>query len=242
MLSGTSFYTPHFEYGLRDKPDFGVLYDIWQRYPIVRDLASHEEIYKALRPVIGEDIFLYENSFLFKTPETLDRVPWHQDFMNRPDEPVKYVAFISVDSLTHDQGALKVIPRSHHNGFYPFRVRSGQAHHTGIPEDQYEKLQLSNAIFVDQEPGDILIFNQLLVHSLDAIDSNSSCRCRSFRFSYQGFDQMFVPRHTPISIFGGDPASVDFRKYKPHPKSIQSSTNYPSFLRKLKSKLQSFKR
>ena len=238
VLSDANFYTPHFECGLRDKPEFDVLYDFWQRYPIIRGISSHPSFYKALLPVLGQDIFLYENSFLFKTPNTLDHVPWHQDFMNRPDEPLKYFAFISVDSFRHDHGALMIIPASYKNGFYPYRVRQGQAHHTGIPEDQYGKLQLNNTIYIDQDQGDILIFNQLLVHSLDPISSDNNCACRSFRFSYQGFNQMFVPRHTPISLFGGDPASINHRAYIPHPKSIHRRPGFLTFLAKMKSKLQ----
>jgi phytanoyl-CoA hydroxylase len=237
-LSNSKFYSPHFEYGLKDKPEFGVLYDVWQRYPIVRKLASHKSIYEALMPVLGDDIYLYENSFLFKTPSTLDYVPWHQDFMNRTDESLKYIAFISVDYLRHDQGALKVIPSSHLNGFYPYRVKQGQAHHTGIPEAYYDKLNVNTSIYIDQDPGDVLIFNQLLVHSLDKISSTCDSMCRSFRFSYQGFEQMFVPRHTPISIFGGDPVSVINRSYQPHLKSIRKSSSFLSYLRKLQSKFR----
>ena len=237
VLADSRFYSPHFEYGLRDMPTFGILYDLWQRYPLVRDFASHPSIYQSLLPVIGEDIFLYENSFLFKTPNTLDHVPWHQDFMNRPDEPLKYIAFISVDSLRHDQGALKVIPGSHKNGFYPYRVNSGQAAHTGIPEDRYEDLQLDQAVYIDQDPGDILIFNQLLVHSLDKITSGNSCPCRSFRFSYQGFDQMYSPRLSPISIFGGNPVSVHHHQFQPHPKSLRGKSALSNIFLKFKNKI-----
>jgi phytanoyl-CoA hydroxylase len=223
FFSCNNFSTPHQFFGLQDKPGYGVMYDPWQRYPIFRPLASNPLVYDALRPVLGDDIYLYENSFLYKTNKTLDRVPWHQDFMNRPDEPLKYVAFIGLDRLEKDTGALRVIPGSHKRGFLPYHTKcGGEAHHTGIPEEFYPKLDTHLSLHLDQDAGDILIFNQLLVHSLDQRNPSSKSLSRSVRFSYQGFNNMYTPRLSPVTIFGGDPSFVIQNHYLPHSKAISA--------------------
>lgn len=141
--------------------------------------------------------------------------------MNRPDEPVKYIAFIAIDPLKSNTGALKVIPKSHQFGFMPFRTKKGEAHHTGIPDHLYDSLDIDSAIYVEQDPGDILIFNQLLIHSLDECSPSIGSLARSFRFSFQGFDKMFTPRLAPVSIFGGDPTSISCNRYEPHQKVMK---------------------
>ena len=234
ILADKDYNDPANYFGLKDEQEFGVLYDMWQRFPICRELASSPAICSALEPVLGKDIFLYENSFLFKSAKTQDYVPWHQDFMNRPDEPIKFVAFISLDPLRQGEGALRVIPGSHKHGFYPYRTKRGQAHHTGIPESCYSSLCINDAVYINQDPGDILLFNQLLVHSLDEGSPTSICQCRSFRFSYQGFAQMYSPRLSPISIFGGDPSSIRKHGYSPHIKHLRSKSLVYRALNRLK--------
>ncbi|MGC6482607.1 MAG: phytanoyl-CoA dioxygenase family protein [Synechococcus sp.] len=234
VITAPCYESPHEAFGLSDPPTHGVLYDPWHRYPICRDLAANPAIYAALKEVIGEDIFLYESSFLFKTPLTADKVPWHQDFMNRPDEPVKYVAFMGIDPLKRGSGALNVIPGSHKRGFLPSRFKQGEAHHTGIPEQLYATLDVEKSIPIEQEPGDILIFHQLLVHSLDECDSTSDSLCRSFRFSYQSFDGMYTPRHTPVTVWGGDPSSIASSQYMVHPKAKEHASLMRRLIRKIK--------
>ena len=234
VIAEYGYKSPHEAFGLSDRPTHGLLYDPWHRYPICRKLASSPAIFEALNKILGEDIYLYESSFLFKTPLTSDKVPWHQDFMNRPDEPTKYVAFIGIDPLKRGSGALNVIPGSHKRGFLEFRVNHAEAHHTGIPEQLYDTLGVEASISIEQEPGDILIFHQLLVHSLDESDPASDSLCRAFRFSYQGFDGMFTPRHTPVSIWGGDPNSIATSRYTAHPKAIARQSLLRRFIRKFK--------
>ena len=117
---------PYDDFGLPHNVKNGILFDIYQRYPIFRDFAACSEIGEVLKSVLGEHIFLYENSLVYSPEFESTNVPWHQDFQNRPDEPVKYIAFIALDHLKHNSGALRVLRGSHKGGFLPFALKRGK--------------------------------------------------------------------------------------------------------------------
>lgn len=223
---------PFDEFGLKHDVQNGILFDVYQRYPVFRPLAELPIVGEILKSVIGEHIYLYENSLVFAPRFDSTDVPWHQDFQNRPDEPIAYVAFIALDELGKDSGALRVIKESHKAGFLPYRTKSGKGHHTGIPEDKYVTLDLEQLETVDQSPGDIIIFNQLVVHSIPPWKSDSLGR--GVRFSYKGFDKMFTPRLSPITIFGGSPSKFS-SSYDKSPKHSDLSLK-----KKLKNKIKTF--
>ena len=202
---------PFSRYYLRHRSDQGVLYDLYQRHPEFAPFARNKDVLDALEQVVGPDIFLYENSVVYKPKGRSNGVPFHQDFISRPHEPAKFIAWMAIDRVTKESGALKVIPGSHRNGFLPwYRVR-GETHHDRIREDA---LDLTHVTHVELEPGDVLIFNQLLVHGSDEMHT-SSLRL-VYRASYQGFQEIFTPRGAPIVMRGGTPQSVSARYPRPH--------------------------
>ncbi len=185
---------PFTDYFMRHRTDQGTIYDLFQRHPEFQDLAKHPKILEALERIIGPNIFLYENSLVYKPQGRPNEVPWHQDIMNRPVEPIKYIAWIALDDINPGNGSLRVIPGSHKMGFLPYVNIPGETHHTrldpsSIPDQEVEA--------VEMKVGDVLIFHQLLVHSSERI--NDPQPRRAYRVSYQGFDQIFTPRGSNCS-------------------------------------------
>jgi len=207
------YYLPH-------RTDQGTLSDLFQRHPEFQNLAKNTRVLEALTPVLGPNIFLYENSLVYKPKGKRNGVPWHQDFINRPKEPIKYIVWIALDKVTIENGALKVIPGSHKNGFLPWYRVKGETHHDRLKLDG---LDLSTSLHVEMEIGDVLIFNQLLVHGSD--ETHTDIPRRAFRVSYQGFPEVFVPRGAPILLHGGKPKDLapylESLKALPKPNSIQ---------------------
>lgn len=204
---------PFSPYYMRHRTDQGALYDLFQRHPEFQDMAKNNVILDEIAKVVGDDIFLYENSLVYKPKGKNNEVPWHQDFINRPTEPIKFIAWIALDDVLIDNGAMKVIPGSHKNGFLPWFTIPGETHHTRLKLDG---IKLDDYIFAELEAGDVLIFNQLLLHSSDRIVSDKPRR--AYRISYQGFEQIFTPRSTPLVLRGGLPESIRQRYTKPYEK------------------------
>ncbi len=194
---------PFRKFYLRHRTDQGVLYDLFQRQPEFQELAKNPKILDKLEEVFGENISLYENSLVYKPRGKRNAVPWHQDFISRPKEPLKYIGWIALDDVRIENGAMKVIPGSHKFGFLKwFRVK-GETHHDRIDLSQ---LDIENAVYMELDAGDVLIFNQLIVHSSD--ECNSEKPRRAYRISYAGMDEVIVPRGTPIVLRGGHPSSL----------------------------------
>jgi phytanoyl-CoA hydroxylase len=197
------FIDPFANYYLKHRTDQGVLYDIFQRHHEFQKLAKNDRILNEIQTQVGQDVFLYENSLVYKPKNKNNAVPWHQDFINRPNEPIKYIAWMALDNVKISNGAMKVIPGSHKFGFLPWHTIPGETHHTRVNTDG---INLEEYVYVELNAGDVLIFNQLLLHSSDKIDSEDPRR--AYRVSYQGFEQIFTPRGTPIVLAGGSPESL----------------------------------
>jgi phytanoyl-CoA hydroxylase len=201
----TNYYLPH-------RPDQGVLYDLYQRHPVFADLARHPEVIRALAATYAPNLFLYENSLVFKPRNARNEVPWHQDFMNRTSEPFKVIAWMALDDVDEENGCMYVIPGSHARGFLPwFKVR-GETHHTRL---RLDGIDVSTAQPTCMQAGDVLLFHCALVHSSKNITSDRPRR--AYRAAYQSFDATWTPRATPIVVNLGDPSALDVpAEYEPN--------------------------
>ncbi len=215
------YYDEFERYYLRHRADQGVLYDLFQRHPEFNEMARNSRILDSISEVLGENIFLYENSLVYKPKGKRNGVPWHQDFVSRPNEPRKLIAWCAIDRVSKDTGALKVIPGSHRFGFLPWYRVKGETHHDRI---NLEGVDVTKAIHIELDPGDVLIFNQLLVHSSDEMNKDELRLV--YRASYQSFEEIFTPRGAPIVVRGGDAYSLMKRFNK-----MRSSNRKPALIR-----------
>lgn len=211
---------PFHNHYMRHRDDQGVLYDLYQRHPEFQPLASHPRILDALESALGPDIYLYVNSLISKPAGKRNGVPWHQDFIKRTDEPVKYIVWMALDDATRENGCVKVIPGSHKAGFLPWHCVEGETHHDRVNPECVDE---SKAIYAEVNAGDVLIFNQLLLHASD--EAHSDKPRRAFRVAYAGFEKVDTPRGAPIVLRGGSPESIAQQYTRPHQTEPVVSTN-----------------
>jgi phytanoyl-CoA hydroxylase len=214
-----NFEDPFEKYYLSHRADQGVLYDLVQRYPLFNEMVREDKILEALSTQLGDDIFMYENSVVYKPAGKKNGVPWHQDFISRPKEPRKYIAWCAIDPVTKLTGALKVIPGSHKMGFLPWYTVEGETHHDRL---DISTLDTSSAFHVELKPGDVLIFNQLVVHSSDEMNTNDLRLV--FRASFQNFEDIYTPRATPLVVRGGGAESLERLFNKPRIKNKEKGS------------------
>jgi len=222
---------PFEKYFLPHRAETGVLYDLLQRNPLFLELASNPIILDELEKSLGKDIALYENSLVFKPKEKNNAVPWHQDFINRSKEPIKFMAWIALDDIRKENGAMKVIPGSHKKGFLPWHRVKGAAYHDLVNEEFVEE---DKAVYVELEAGDVLIFNQLLLHASDKVSSEKPRR--AFRVSYQNMEKLNTPRGIPIVFRGCNPSSL-YQKLGANPRKNNSPSQFKYLLQILGKKL-----
>ena len=196
---------------LTHRTDSGVLYDVYQRFPEARKAAEVPEVTAFLKSYFNRSVYLYVNSYLYKPADKDNEVPWHQDFLNRPNETEKVLAWVSLDSATQENGCLQVIPGSHKRGFRKWFHVEGATHHDRIVLDKNEE---SNQVFVETEPGDIVLFSNYLIHS--SAQNSSDLPRRALRFVYKALDDDALPRGSMIMIHT---ESEDFYTAVPLPRN-----------------------
>jgi|GEM_PF-377271 len=210
QFAETGAQDPFERYYMRHRPDHGVLYDLYQRHPAFRPFAERARILDVAATHLGDDILLYENSAIYKPRGARNEVPWHQDFINRPHEAKKLICWMALDDVTVDNGAIHAIPGSHKRGFLPFHQVPGETHHTRVNLDQVD---VDQAVPLEMKRGDVLLFQQLLLHSSKRVSGDVPRR--AYRVAYQGFDDIFAPRATPLVVRGGDGANLRRRFQQP---------------------------
>lgn len=183
------------------------LHNVHLQYPWVRNLTKHPQILRVLKAILGPDVILLDSRFICKYPalkpeapesekgETkpdgeneLPYVAWHQDmrYWGIDGGPVLSV-WLALDDSLKENGALQVIPGTHHSGMLPHRqaVRAGNmlSVNQEIPE---ELVQADEAVLCPLLAGQMSIHDGLLIH---ASDPNMSQKRRC------GFVIRYVPTY-----------------------------------------------
>ena len=177
----------------------GALYDLYQRIPEFAGLARHPVIVKTLQDVYAKNFYLFDNCLVYKAQGRDNAVPFHQDFIARTNEPIKVIVWMAIDDATTENGCVHAIPGSHKRGFLKYHHVPGATHHTRLNRDQFDEAQ---AVPVEMNAGDVLIFNMLMIHGSYQVDNGMPRR--AYRTAYQNFDVSHVPRGAPIVISCAD--------------------------------------
>jgi phytanoyl-CoA hydroxylase len=139
------------------------VFRVHQRSPFA-DLAHREDIVDLAAAVLGtDDVDCFLSQFIFKNAGAWGQ-PCHQDSYYFPFTPARPVVgvWVAATDARYDNGCLYVVPGSH-----------TEPVHTHVPDRRpdanlgyYEIIDhdLSNAVGVEMEPGDVLLFDSHLMH------------------------------------------------------------------------------
>ena len=87
----------------------------------VWDIVTQGRILDYIEDLLGETVILRHSHFFAKLPGDGKRVSWHQDASYWPLSPSKVVsAWLAIDDVDVENGALQVIPGSHRNAQIAF--------------------------------------------------------------------------------------------------------------------------
>lgn len=185
-----------------------------QRYDLVRKMMNfvdHDERLNAmaefsplksfLARLIGEDVVLYQNQALIKPPHGGREKPWHQDhaYFNVPLEKRVIGVWIALDPVGVENGCMHVLPGSHKEPVIHFRRRDWQICDTDILGQQ--------AVAVELQPGDMLVFDSLLAHGTPANNSDKRRRALQFHYRPASADVQW-PASERMAVFGEEGKNV----------------------------------
>jgi ectoine hydroxylase-related dioxygenase (phytanoyl-CoA dioxygenase family) len=131
------------------------------------DLATHPNVLRIIKAVIGDDVVLIATGFFSKPAGESEKfVAWHQDTTYWGLEPpFAATLWIAIDDSDIDNGCLRVIPASHHNGLLPHgtSARDGNilGHNQEIDPDSIDE---SKAVDLELRAGEASLHDGMTVH------------------------------------------------------------------------------
>ncbi|XP_030000545.1 uncharacterized protein LOC115426586 [Sphaeramia orbicularis] len=162
------------------------LHNVHQQYPWVLDLTKHPRVLHVVKAVLGPDVILLDSRFICKYPalkpeekdgeakpdvgDGLPYVAWHQDmrYWGIAGGPVLSV-WLALDDSVEENGALQVIPGSHHSGMLPHRQASRPGNMLSVNQEIPEELvQVEEAVLCPLLAGQMSVHDGLLIHASDA--------------------------------------------------------------------------
>lgn len=138
-----------------------------------------DEILDLIEPVVGPNIGLWSSHFISKPAGTGKATPWHEDssYWNGRISTMAGICtvWLAMDEATAENGCMKVIPGSHHNGFSEYEDVD-KADNIFDSQIKPELIDESKAVYFELQPNHCSLHEARLIHGADA---NTSTKRRA---------------------------------------------------------------
>jgi len=162
-----------------DTPHFT---DTWLFHWVMSDA-----VLDLVEPLIGPDIALWSTHFICKPAGVGKRVPWHEDsaYWGKVLDPMEVVTvWLAIDPSTPDNGCMRVIPRTHHDGYSDYEDVVDASKEVFTTEIKAGKFDESQAVDCVLKPNECSIHHAKLIHGSNP-NTGTQRRC--------GYTMRFVP-------------------------------------------------
>ncbi len=131
------------------------------------DLVHDPRIVDAVEELIGPDVLCWGTSFISKTGHDDRFVSWHQDATHwKLARPAALTAWLALTPSRRDNGCVRVLPGTH-LAPVPHEDTTDRDNMLGRKERVLEPLDVSRAIDVELEPGQMSLHHALVIHGSD---------------------------------------------------------------------------
>lgn len=169
-----------------DKPHFND--------PRLFEFLMADEVLDMVEPLIGPNIGLWSSHFIAKEPHVGRATPWHEDSsywkgrLDRMDQIV--TIWLALDRTDRENGCLRVIPGTHHNGFSEY-TQVDKHTNTFSTEIRPDLIDESKAVYFELEPNECSLHDGRIIHGAEA---NTSDRRRAgYTMRYFSLETKFNP-------------------------------------------------
>lgn len=137
-----------------------------------------DEVLDLVEPVVGPNIGLWSSHFISKPAGVGKATPWHEDsaYWNGRISTMEGICtvWLALDAVDAENGAMKVIPGTHANGFSEYAPVSSDENifHIEIKAGQFDE---SRAVRFALQPNECSLHEARIIHGADA---NTSARRR----------------------------------------------------------------
>jgi ectoine hydroxylase-related dioxygenase (phytanoyl-CoA dioxygenase family) len=185
---------------------FHVEVNLWKREKFFRFLAESPVARAAAELLASSEIRLYNDRLLVKEPRCGAPTEWHQDLPYfHLDGEQTCAAWLSLDSVRRDSGAVQYIRGSHRWGrmYFAPGLDDAQARHPDFAGDVAEierGLAGHDVISFDLEPGDCLFHHCLVLHGAGG-NADPQARRRGYAMRFAGAEAKWKQRAYSRSTF-----------------------------------------
>jgi ectoine hydroxylase-related dioxygenase (phytanoyl-CoA dioxygenase family) len=134
-----------------------------------------DEVLNLVEPVVGPNIGLWSSHFISKPAGAGKATPWHEDsaYWNGLISTMEGICtvWLALDKVDADNGAMKVIPGTHNNGFSQYESVDASKNIFGT-RIKPELIEESRAVVFELEPNQCSLHEARIIHGADANTSN----------------------------------------------------------------------
>jgi hypothetical protein len=147
------------------------------------DYLLGDEVLDLVEPLVGPDIALWTSHFISKDPYTGRATPWHEDsaFWNGRLSAYDHIVtvWLALGPSNRDNGCMRVIPGTHHNGFSDYRPtdKTTQTFHAEIIDVDEDK-----AVDFELRRGEFSLHDGRIMHG--AKPNTSAVRRTGYTMRY----------------------------------------------------------
>lgn len=155
------------------------LYNLHRLDPFAA-LANEPTLNRVVGAILGPDVDCFNSQFIFKNPRAWGQ-PWHQDSLYFNFDAYPQVgAWLATSAATLDNGCLFVAPGSHLEPLHEHVPDRRPGANLGYVE--VVDYDVSAAVPVLMDPGDVLVFHSFLLHKSG--DNRSTARRTALVYHY----------------------------------------------------------
>ena len=138
-----------------------------------------DEVLDLIEPLVGPNIGLWSSHFISKPAATGKATPWHEDssYWNGKITTMEGICtlWLAIDEVDAQNGAMQVIPGTHHNGFSQYEPVDVSANIFGA-QIKPETMDESCAVTFELLPNQCSLHEARLIHGAPPNNSPSSPR------------------------------------------------------------------
>jgi ectoine hydroxylase-related dioxygenase (phytanoyl-CoA dioxygenase family) len=138
----------------------------WQD-PALFEWLLADEMLDLVEPLIGPDIGLFASHLLQKPATAGKRVPWHEDsaYWQKIWQPMVIASItVALEPSLPENGCLRVIPGTHHNGYSDYAPVPQQSDSLFAEEIKAEQYDESKAVDIVLQPNQASIHHVRIIH------------------------------------------------------------------------------
>ncbi|MEP0767443.1 MAG: phytanoyl-CoA dioxygenase family protein [Fimbriimonadia bacterium] len=153
-------------------------------------LCTNPRLLDAVEKFIGPNIVLFSSHLLCKPEREGHAVPWHQDGIFWPLEPMDILTvWLAIDDAGPENGCMRVIPGTHTRGPIEHvpQDTGTQVLHLGLPMSEVDE---SKAVDIELKMGEFSMHEPWLIHGSNVNRSNKR---------RAGYTMRFMPATTKLT-------------------------------------------